>query len=125
MRSIHSLLIATALFLFSANLFAQSNNATLFGKVSDETGNPVELANISLKNSSIGTVSNRNGEYLLRIPAKKKVVMVYSIVGYGSVEKTITASEEQRVEMNVTLQQISQEIDEVRITQMKRNKTNM
>lgn len=125
MRSIHSLLIATALFLYSANLFAQSNNATLFGKVNDETGKPVELANISLKNSSIGTVSNRNGEYLLRIPAKKKVVMVYSIIGYGSVEKTITASEEQRLEMNVTLQQITQEIDEVRITQMKRNKTNM
>ncbi|MEI8115803.1 MAG: carboxypeptidase-like regulatory domain-containing protein, partial [Bacteroidia bacterium] len=102
MRSIHSLLIATALFLYSANLFAQSNNATLFGKVNDETGKPVELANISLKNSSIGTVSNRNGEYLLRIPAKKKVVMVYSIIGYGSVEKTITASEEQRIEMNVT-----------------------
>ena len=125
MRSIHSLLIATALFLYSANLFAQSNNATLFGKVNDETGKPVELANISLKNSSIGTVSNRNGEYLLRIPAKKKVVMVYSIIGYGSVEKTITAGEEQRIEMNVTLQQVTQEIDEVRITQMKRNKTNM
>ena len=125
MRSIHSLLITTALFLCSAGLFAQSNNATLFGKVIDGNGKSIEMANISLKNSSIGTVSNKDGEYLLRIPAKKAVIIVFSFIGYQSVEKTFTASEEQRLEMNVTLMQTDLKIDEVQITQHRRNKTNM
>lgn len=125
MRSIQSLFILIVLFLSTAGLFAQSNNATLFGKVTDEKGKPLELTNISLKNSSIGTVSNRDGEYLLRIPAKKPVVIVFSMIGYQSLEKTITASEEQRIEMNISIQQIDQEIGEVQITQHRRNKTNM
>jgi hypothetical protein len=125
MRLIHSILFNIFLVLCSTGLFAQSNNATLFGKVTDQDGKPVELANISLKNSNIGTVSNRDGAYLLRIPAKKSVVIVFSEIGYGSVEKTIMASEEQRFEMNVSLKQSNQEIGEIQITQHRRNKTNM
>jgi hypothetical protein len=111
--------------LSSAQLFAQSNNATLFGKVSDNKGNPIELANISLKNTSIGTISNRDGEYLLRIPSKKPVTIVFSIIGYQTVEKVLTASEEQKLEMNVSLTQIDQEIGEVKITQHRREKSNI
>ncbi len=125
MTSIKSFLIVTALFLHISGLFAQSNNATLFGKVTDQNGKPVELANISLKNSTIGTVSNRDGEYLLRIPAKKSVVITYSMIGYQTVEKTITATEEQRLEMSVVIQQVDQEIGEVQVTQHRRNKTNI
>ena len=125
MSPIQSLLIIILLFLGPASLQAQSNNATLLGKVTDETGKPLELANVSLKNSAIGTVSNRDGAYLLRIPAKKTVLIVYSMVGYQSVEKTIKASEEQKLELNIALKQIDQEIDEVQVTQHLRNKTNM
>ncbi len=125
MRSPKSLLFQFLLILIAASGFAQSNNATLYGKVTDETGKPVELANISLKNSSIGTVSNREGEYLLRIPAKKPVVIAFSMLGYQTVEKTIVANEEQRVELNITLKQIDQEIGEVQVTEHRRNKNNM
>lgn len=125
MRSIQSLLIIILLFLSTASLQAQSNNATLFGKVTDGNGKPLELANISLKNTSIGTVSNREGVYLLRIPAKKIVTIVYSMIGYQSVEKSIKASEEQKLELNVALKQIDQEIEEVQVTQNRRTKTNM
>jgi len=125
MRSIQSLLVIILLFLSAASLQAQSNNATLLGKVTDGTGKPLELANISLKNSSIGTVSNRDGAYLLRIPAKKIVIIVYSMVGYQSVEKTINASEEQKLQINISLKQIDQEIEEVQVTQNRRTKTNM
>jgi hypothetical protein len=125
MRLIQSLFIAAVLLLCSVEIFAQSNNATLFGKVIDGTGKPLEFTSISIKYSTIGTVSNRNGEYLLRIPAKKTVVIVFSMIGYRSVEKTITAEEEKRIEMNVTVEQIDQQIDEVQVIQHRRNKDNM
>lgn len=125
MRSIKFILFQLILILSAASIFAQSNNATLFGKITDQAGNPLDMVNIAIKNSSIGTVSNRNGEFLLRIPAKKPIVMVFSFIGYQTVEKTMTASEEQRLELNVTLQQVDQEIDVVDITQHRRNTANM
>ena len=78
MRSIKLILFQLLLILGAATGFAQSNNATLYGKITDEAGKPCDMVNISIKNSSIGTVSNRNGEYLLRIPAKKPIVIVFS-----------------------------------------------
>lgn len=125
MRSIKSLLIIFLLFLSYSGLQAQSNNATLFGKVTDGNGKPLELANISLKNSAIGTVSNREGIYRLRIPAKRTVTIVFSTIGYQTIEKTLKATEEQRIELNISLNQTDQEIDEVQVTQLRRNKTNM
>ena len=95
------------------------------GKVTDETGKPLELANISLKNSSIGTISNRDGSYLLRIPAKKTIIIVYSMIGYQTVEKSIKALEEQKMELNISIKQIDQEIDEIQVTQLRRTKTNI
>jgi len=125
MRLIFTFFIVFVLLLSSVRSPGQSNNATLFGKVTDGTGKPIELANISLKNSTIGTISNRAGEYLLRIPAKKSITIVFSIIGYQPVEKVINVAEEQRLELNIPLQQIDQKIGEVQITQHRRNKTNM
>ena len=125
MRSILSLFATLLLFFSSINLRAQSNNATLFGKVTDEAGKPIELANISLKNSAIGTVSNRKGEYLLRVPSKKNIVILYSVIGFQSVEKSFKANEEQRIELNISLKQADQQIDEVQVTQHRINRTNM
>ncbi|HLN73503.1 MAG TPA: TonB-dependent receptor [Prolixibacteraceae bacterium] len=125
MRPIHLLLFQLILVISAAGVFAQSNNATLFGKVTDDTGKPLEVANISIKNSTIGTVANRNGEYLLRVPANKPVVIVYSMIGYQPVEKTITATTEQRMELNVGLHQVDQQIGEVRVMDQRRGRTNM
>ena len=76
MRSIKSLLVLFILILNAASVFAQSNNATLYGKITDQTGKPLELANISIRNSSIGTVSNRNGEYLFALIALPRASLI-------------------------------------------------
>ncbi|MBL7967148.1 MAG: carboxypeptidase-like regulatory domain-containing protein [Prolixibacteraceae bacterium] len=125
MRSIYTILLISLLLLNAAGVNAQSNNATLFGKLTDNSGKPLELVNISLKNTAIGTISNRTGEYLLRIPSKKPVTIVFSMIGYQTIEKVLNAGEEQRVELNVSLKQIDQEIGEVQITQHRREKGNM
>jgi hypothetical protein len=53
------------------------------------------------------------------------VVIAYSMIGYQMVEKTITATEEQRINIDVVLRQIDQEIGEVQVTEHRRKKTNM
>lgn len=114
---------ATSIFsvLFALLLRAQSNNATLYGKVTDENGTPLELVNVSLKNYPIGTSTNRRGEYLLRIPARREVVVVFSSIGYKMVEKEVQAGAEERVNIPIVLIPSSQEIDEIKVTENIRN----
>jgi hypothetical protein len=75
----------------------QSNNATLKGVVSDPSGIPLDMVNIGLKDYPIGTSSNRKGEFLLRVPARKDVVVVFSSIGYRPLVDTIHADAEETV----------------------------
>lgn len=125
MRLIKPIIIIAFLILIFTNVQAQNATATVSGKITDKQGKPVEFANISVKNTVIGTVSGSNGNYQLKIPSGKPITIVFSIVGYQSVEKNIKATEKQKIELNISMSQSDQEIDEVRVTQLRRNKTNI
>ncbi|MDQ6845746.1 MAG: SusC/RagA family TonB-linked outer membrane protein [Bacteroidota bacterium] len=75
-------------FLLSSNfLFAQNK---IEGRVLDsETQSPLEGVSISLKNSSKGTSTNSNGEFILEAPKNSKLMV--SFVGYEP--KEITTSQ--------------------------------
>ncbi|MCG8323501.1 MAG: SusC/RagA family TonB-linked outer membrane protein [Cytophagales bacterium] len=55
------------------------------GKVTDENGEPLAGANVMVKNTSIGTVTDVGGNYRLRVP-DKTTVLVVSYIGYGTRE---------------------------------------
>ncbi len=110
---------------FSSGVLSQSNNATIFGQISSENGEKLEMVSISMKKFPIGTTTNRNGEYLLRIPAKKKVTVVFSMIGYLPVEKEINAKEEEKIEINLSLMKSNQKINEVTVAGQRKNKGNI
>jgi len=96
--------------------FSQTSNATLFGIVSDEKGNPLEMVNVSIKNYPIATITNRKGEYLLRIPSGREVIVVFSSIGYQFVELPLNLKSEESVERDVTIQSKNEELNEVVVT---------
>lgn len=55
------------------------------GKVMDEKGEPLVGANVMTKNASIGTVTDVEGKYRIRVP-DKTTVLVISYIGYGTKE---------------------------------------
>jgi TonB-linked SusC/RagA family outer membrane protein len=86
-KFLFSLLLFNAVFL---NTFAQEK--TIKGKVTDqETGLPLQGANILVKNKNISSVANADGEFAIQ--ANKGDVLVVSFVGFGdreiSVDQTI------------------------------------
>lgn len=99
----------------------QSNNATLSGKVTGEDGSPLELVSVSLRDFPVGTVTNRKGEYLLRIPARREITVVFSSVGYAPVEKRFNAGPEERISFNVVLATTDQKLAEVQVTETRKN----
>jgi hypothetical protein len=104
---------------------AQTSNATIFGKVTDENGNPVEMANVSLRNYPFGTITNKKGEYLLRIPSGRNVSVVYSMIGYLMVEKNMSLTSETTVEVNVTLKTSTEEISEIVVMDQRQTSGNI
>jgi hypothetical protein len=61
---------------------------TIQGKIMDErTRNPIIFANVYLAGTNIGTVSNSDGEFLLKIPlfTENKTIVISSI-GYKNYE---------------------------------------
>ena len=125
MKQKKPLLIILACLLFSTHILAQSNNATVFGRITGEDGQGIELANISIKNYPIGTVTDKKGNYLLRIPAEKNVTLIYSFLGYKTIEKVFSAKEEQRIEVNIKLQLDHENIDEVQVTRKRKGNSNI
>lgn len=69
------------LFLFSVSLSAQ-NVVSLSGNVIDNDGNPVQFAHVRNMSNNTGVISSENGEYSLKIPAGKKVLIQVSCIGY-------------------------------------------
>jgi TonB-linked SusC/RagA family outer membrane protein len=86
-----------------ASLSAQTYKLT--GTVSDETG-PLPGVNISVQGSTAGALSNASGRYAVSV--KKGQTVVFSYVGYKTVEVRYTGQKE----VNVTMRQGAIALDE-------------
>ncbi len=105
--------------------FSQSNNATLRGTVRDSDGMPLDMVNIALKDFPLGTSSNREGKFLLRIPAGREVVVVFSSVGYASFADTIYAAPEENITLEIILPATDLKLAEIVVTEQRRSGGNV
>lgn len=73
------------------------------GTVRDETNAPVEGAAVTVKGLSAGTVTNKQGKFELNLPVGTYQLEI-SFVGYKTVQKTVTVSGDQPIDLSFTLQ---------------------
>lgn len=107
-------------------LYGQSNNATLKGRIKDQSGLPIDMVNIGLRDyPMIGTSSNRQGEFSLRIPAQRDVVVVFSALGYTTVLDTIRAEAEENIFLEIQMPATDLELAEVVVTEQRRQGVNI
>ena len=79
--------------LLVTNLFAMSAMAQvkISGKVTDEKGNGIAGISVTVKNDNVGIPTNADGSYQLLTNVKAgKQTIVFSGVGYRSVEQNVT-----------------------------------
>ena len=67
------------------------------GQVTDKSGIPVIGANILVKGSNLGCITDINGNYSLKVPAKSTIVVSY--IGYTTQEVTLKGNNFQRIIM--------------------------
>lgn len=67
------------------------------GQVTDKSGIPVIGANILVKGSNLGCITDIDGNYSLKVPAKSTIVVSY--IGYTTQEVTLKGNNFQRIIM--------------------------
>src|SRR5687767_3828399 len=105
-------LLKIVLFVLLCAHVAQAQDRTITGKVtSSDDGASMPGVNIVVKGSTIGTVTDNEGNYSLDVPSGA-ATLVFSFIGYASQETAIG----QQSQINIALAPDLQELDEVVIT---------
>lgn len=86
--------------------FAQSLQVK--GKVYDGANETIPGVNVQVKGTSIGTITDAGGNYIISVPDSKSV-LVFSFIGYTTSEIRVGDQKE----INVTLKDDLQQLDEV------------
>lgn len=75
------------LFVFAISLQMQAQDRLISGKVTDESGVPLPGVNIIVKGTTTGTTTNFDGLY--QINAKDTDVLVFTYIGYLTLERVV------------------------------------
>jgi TonB-dependent receptor len=98
------LLLLQLLLIIYLSAFSQ-NNSIIKGVVTDSiTGEPLIAATISLRGTSIGTISNNSGSYYLSNIPKGKNVLVVHYLGYEEKNINIEFNKVEVLTLNFSLQ---------------------
>ncbi|MCF8304142.1 MAG: TonB-dependent receptor [Bacteroidales bacterium] len=70
-------------------LFAQEK-AIVYGTITNNNGQPIELVNVAVVDGNAGTSTDSTGYYELKLPAGKKITIAYSYTGYKKTFEHLT-----------------------------------
>lgn len=86
-----------------------SASATIRGTITDEAGEPLTGATVTLKGTTIGTVTDLNGGFSLTVPAEvTEPMLVVTYIGYETTEVPVAGAD-----LNIVLRENSTQLDEV------------
>ena len=88
------------------NTTASAQSKKVTGTVSDTNG-PLIGVNVMVKGTSIGTITDVDGNYSLEVP--QNAVLIFKYVGFDSIEKTVGNNSI----LNIQMVEDSQQLDEV------------
>ena len=91
--------------------FSWAQEREVTGTVKDETGTPLAVVTVVVKGTSYGVATDFNGNYSIKVP-NDKAVLVFSQIGMKTLEKTVGKARS----INVILREEAQELTEVVVT---------
>lgn len=109
-------LFVSLFLLVSAFLSAQT--AKVIGVISDEFNSPVSGVNVSCEGKS--ATSNKDGSYILQIPANKKVIITFTHISLKKVAAPFELKSGEILEYNPVMNSNAEQLEDVVITSNKR-----
>jgi len=100
---------AFLLMVLFISLQSWSQERNVSGKIEDVNGLPLAGVTVQVKNSSIGAITNFDGEFSLVVPDEDEAILVFSFLGFQSQEIVIGS----QTIFEITLQEDLQALEEV------------
>ncbi len=92
-------------------------DANITGHVVEaETGEHIPYVNIQIKGTSIGAVSDASGHFMLTNLPLGETTVVFSMVGYKTVEYGVILLEDKSIEIKISMREESELLDQVVVT---------
>lgn len=85
--------------LSACGLMAQ--NVRLEGRVTDDEGQPLEMAHVRLTRAAIGSLTNFKGEYGMLVPQSDTLRVIFTSIGYKRVERVVNTKLDENSESRV------------------------
>lgn len=89
----------------------QQDNRKIEGVIVDENGEPIAGANIVIKGTSVGTISNVDGAFSLSVPRQNTTLLI-TFIGYE--DATVEVNE--KSQLRVVMYPASEQLNEVVVT---------
>ncbi|MGK7392035.1 MAG: SusC/RagA family TonB-linked outer membrane protein [Candidatus Cyclobacteriaceae bacterium M2_1C_046] len=111
------------MFMFSAfSLFALAQEQAVSGTVTDVGGEPLPGVNVLIEGTTIGTVTDFDGNYKVNVPGGNSV-LVFSYIGYETVKETVGSRSVINVQLNENAEQLAEVVVVGYGTQIKQDLT--
>lgn len=120
--SISALKTALLLLFIAVTSTISAQTFLLTGRVLDDEENPVELATVSCIKQGKATMTNLRGEFSLELSSADSVVVRFSMIGYKAKERVLRRPRG-RQNLQITLYEGGTTLDDVTITEKKRQTT--
>ena len=112
-----------ALLIISLGAWGQGR-IKVTGYVRDADGNPLELVNVRIKNTLIGSMTNEKGYYSFSTAPGDSLAIIYSCLGFNKAERIIPSARAD-IRLNVQMNYTSFELGEVAVTAIRKQTTTM
>ncbi len=112
------ILLTAGLFVFSGTtemIHAQAQSSVDGKVVVRESNQPLQGAHIFLSGTTLGTYTNRSGNYTLRRIPYGSFRMIISMIGYERVDTTLTIERGDRLTIDLNLKPVVYEMDELNV----------
>ena len=108
------------LFLYFLPIIAFAQKMTILkGTIKNKKKQPIE--NVSIKYNNVGTTTDKNGNYQIRIPFKEEITLTFSHISHITFSKKYTANSRNIVRLSVVLSSKTEELKEIVIRENKKN----
>lgn len=107
--------LCALLFLFTASSL-QAQTSKISGRVIDaNTQKPLPFANVYVNNTTIGTTTNDNGEFILQNLPLGATEIVFSFIGYSPQQLKLLVKDADNKSISIQLQPDAQQVSEVSV----------
>jgi iron complex outermembrane recepter protein len=104
--------VKSAVFIADEN----AQGGAIKGKITNKDGEGLQFVNITLKDSKYGTISNEDGEYLIKNIKSGSYILVVKFVGLKTQEKTIEIAENNSLSLDFQMVEATNELSEVTVS---------